>query len=114
MPKRPSRYAEGRRNSDNSERHSMWHWLRKLFGKAGATPADVPYLPATNERTLSSSLNNLPSRERGWIALSEAAHLFSNEAPDYAFGEMDDEGKRRLGQFASECRCEVQFMPTEG
>jgi hypothetical protein len=92
----------------------MWHWLRKIIGSADAIPADVPRLPATSERTLSSSLKNLPSEGRGWIGLSEAAQLFSNEALDYAFGEMDDDGKRRLGEFASECKCEVQFMPTEG
>jgi len=56
----------------------------------------------------------LPSKERGWIALSEAARLFSNEAPDYAFGDMDDEGKRGLAEFGADCRCEYQFMPTEG
>jgi hypothetical protein len=92
----------------------MWRWIRKLFGSADAIPADVARLPATSERALSSSLNNLRSEERGWIALSEAARLFSNEGPDYAFGEMDDEGKSRVGEFASECRCEVQFMPSEG
>jgi hypothetical protein len=92
----------------------MWHRLRKLFGSADAIPADVARLTATSERALSSSLNNLRSGERGWVALSEATRLFSNEAPDYAFGEMDDEGKSRLGEFASKCRCEVQFMPTEG
>ncbi len=53
----------------------MWHWLRKLFGSVNGIPADV---------------------ERGWIRLSEAAHLFSPEEPNYAFGDMDDEGKRRL------------------
>ena len=34
--------------------------------------------------------------------MSEAMHLFSNEAADYAFGEMDDEGKFRLGEFAAD------------
>jgi hypothetical protein len=91
----------------------MWRWIRKIFGSA-VIPTDAPRLPATSERALSSSLKSLRSEERGWIALSEATRLFSNEAPDYAFGEMDDEGKRRLGEFASKCRCEVQFMPTEG
>jgi len=98
----------------NWKRVVMWHWLRKLFGSADAIPADVARLPSTSERALSSSLNNLRSEERGWTTLSEAIRLFSNEAPDYAVGEMDAEGKRRLGEFASECRCEVQFMPTEG
>jgi hypothetical protein len=53
-------------------------------------------------------------RERGWISLSEAAHLFSTMVPEYAFGEMDEEGKRRIAEFAAACRCEVQFMPAEG
>jgi hypothetical protein len=43
-------------------------------------------LPATSKEALSSSLQNLLLGERGWIRLSEAAHLFS---PDYAFGDMD-------------------------
>ncbi len=71
----------------------MWHWLRKLFGSVNGIPADV---------------------ERGWIRLSEAAHLFSPEEPNYAFGDMDDEGKRRLTEFGADCRCEFQFMPTGG
>jgi hypothetical protein len=91
----------------------MWRWIRKIFGSA-VTPADAPRMPATSERALSSSLQNLPLRERGWIRLSEAAHLFSPEEPDYAFGDMDDEGKRALAEFGADCRCEYQFMPTEG
>jgi hypothetical protein len=92
----------------------MWRWIRNIFGSADVTPADAPRLFATSERAQSSSLKSLPSEGRGWITLSEATRLFSNEAPDYAFGEMDDEGKRRLGEFAAACRCEAQFMPTEG
>src|SRR5262245_53362944 len=89
-------------------------WLRKMFGSAGATPADVRGLPGVSEAGLASALRGLPRGERGWIALSEAAHLFSTEPPEYAFGEMDDEGKRRLAHFASECGSDLQFMPTEG
>jgi hypothetical protein len=77
-------------------------------------PADLPRLSAATEGTLSSSLRGLPRGERGWITLIDAARLFSNEEREYAFGEMDDEGKRRIGEFASECRCEVQFIPSEG
>jgi hypothetical protein len=91
----------------------MFAWLRKILGNAKAIPADIRRLPATSERALSSSLKNLPQGERGWIALSEAARLFSTEEPAYAFGEMDDDGKRRLRVFAAACRSEVQFMPTE-
>jgi hypothetical protein len=92
----------------------MWHWLEKLFGNAGSMPTDPPRLSAATKGTLSSSLLGLPCGERGWITLIDAARLFSTEEREYAFGEMDDEGKRRLGEFASECRCEVQFMPKEG
>ena len=92
----------------------MFAWLRKILGSANATPADVCRLPAATERTLSSSLKDLPQGERGWIALSEAARLFSTEEPQDAFGEMDDDGKRKIGVFAAACRAEVQFMPTEG
>ncbi len=61
------------------------------------------------------SVNGIPADvERGWIRLSEAAHLFSPEGPNYAFGDMDDEGKRRLTEFGADCRCEFQFMPTGG
>jgi hypothetical protein len=68
----------------------MWHWLRKFFGSVNGIPADV---------------------ERGWIRLSEAAHLFSPEEPNYAFGDMDDEGKRRL---RGGLHMRIQFMPTGG
>ena len=91
----------------------MFAWLRKILGSAKAVPADVRRLPAASERTLSSSLKNVPQGERGWIALSEAARLFSTEEPQYAFGEMDDDGKRKIRVFAAACRSEVQFMPTE-
>ena len=92
----------------------MWHLLRKIFGSADVIPTDVRQLPATSKEALSSSLQYLPLGERGWIRLTEAAHLFSPEEPDYAFGDMDDEGKRRLTEFGADCRCEFQFMPTEG
>jgi hypothetical protein len=92
----------------------MFAWLRKILGSPKAIPADIRRLPATSEQTLSASLKNLPQGERGWIALSEAARLFSTEEPAYAFGDMDDDGKRRLHVFAEACRSEVLFMPTEG
>jgi hypothetical protein len=91
----------------------MFAWLQKVFGSAKAIPADVRRLPATSEQALSSSLKALPQGERGWIALSEAARLFSIEEPAYAFGDMDDDGKRKIRVFAAACRSEVQFMPTE-
>jgi hypothetical protein len=88
--------------------------LRKIFSPADATPADVPRLSGASESALASSLRSLPAGERGWITFAEAARLFSSERPEYAFGEMDDAGKLRLGQFSTQHRCSPQFMPTEG
>jgi hypothetical protein len=87
--------------------------LRKMFGSAGAKPADVRRLSGASERDLASSLRRVPRGERGWITLSEAVRRFSDKPMDYAFGETDDEGKRRLDEFAAKCNCDVQIMPTE-
>jgi hypothetical protein len=88
-------------------------WFRKFFGGAGVSPADLSKLSATSEATLALSICKLQRGERGWISLPEAAHLFSNEETLYAFGEMDDEGKRRLGDFAAQCNSEIHYAPTE-
>jgi hypothetical protein len=88
--------------------------LKKIFGTSDATPADVPQLSGGTENALGSSLQRLPSGERGWITLAEAARLFSAEEPQYAFGEFDEAGKSRLAQFANQYRCTPNFMPTEG
>src|SRR6476661_5797201 len=87
---------------------------KKIFGSGNATPPDATRLSGTSENSLGSSLQSLPAGERGWITLAEAARLFSSDDPQYAFGEMDDAGKLRLGQFSTQHRCSPQFMPTEG
>ena len=89
-------------------------WLKGIFTAPEATPRDARKLPGASENALASALQDLPRTERGWITLAEAARLFSPQEPEYAFGEMDDAGKARLAQFASEHRCSPQFMPTEG
>ena len=38
--------------------------------------------------------------QRGWITLDEAASLFSPMDDQFAFGELDDEGKRIFAEFA--------------
>jgi hypothetical protein len=88
--------------------------LRKMFSSANAVPPDAPRLSGTSESALGSALQALPAGERGWITFAEAARLFSSEQPQYAFGEMDDAGKLRLGQFSAQHRCSPQFMPVEG
>jgi hypothetical protein len=42
--------------------------------------------------------------------------LFSHVDEEYAFGEMDDNGKLRLEQFVADAthRASVDFMPAEG
>jgi hypothetical protein len=93
---------------------SVVDWLRRILGSPGSTPADIRRLSAVNERDLSSSLLGLRRGGRGWIMLSEAARLFSSKQSEYAFGEMDEEGRLRMSEFASECGCGYQFMPAEG
>jgi hypothetical protein len=88
--------------------------LRKIFSPANAVPPDALRLAGASESALGASLQSLPAGERGWITLAEAARLFSREQPEYAFGEMDDVGKLRLGEFSTQHRCSPQFMPTEG
>src|SRR3981081_3229746 len=88
--------------------------LRKIFNPANAAPSDAPRLPGTSESALGSSLRSLPAAERGWITFAEAARLFSSEQPQYAFGEMDEAGKLRLGPFSAQHRWSPQGMPHGG
>jgi len=68
---------------------------------------------AIRETDLAPSLKALPVGERAWIALREAAHLFSTKEPEYAFGETDEEGTHRLAAFAAACKCHFEFMPMQ-
>src|SRR5205823_1392627 len=88
--------------------------LKSIFAPRHVAPPDARRLNSANEDRLALSLQALPWGERGWITLSEAAYLFSRQEPEYAFGEMDDEGKLRLAEFAAVCRSEFRFMPVEG
>jgi hypothetical protein len=66
------------------------------------------------EARMGLSLQKLRSGERGWILMAQAAALFSHEKRQYAFGELDDDGKTRLAQFAAQYRSTPDFRPTEG
>ena len=94
----------------------LWKSIKSLFASGGSAPPDAPRLKAGNESELSVSLRALPDGERGWITLSEARYLFSHMDDQYAFGEMDDEGKSNLSEFAaqSEHRSSIAIMPLEG
>jgi hypothetical protein len=89
--------------------------MKRIFGTAtGATPADERQLDGGSEGALGASLQKLPGGERGWIMMAQAAALFSNEEGQYAFGELDDDGKTRLVQFTAQHRSIPDFRPTEG
>jgi hypothetical protein len=64
---------------------------------------------------LAASIKLLPYEEPGWITSKETRLLFSPMDDQYAFGEMDEIGKRNLATFASEVTagCLFEFMPVE-
>jgi hypothetical protein len=94
----------------------LWDKIKLFFGARPLPPPDARKLAASSENELSASLQALPIGERGWITLRDAWHLFSSMDEEEAFGEMDDAGKRRIGEFAAYSihRSEPNFMPTEG
>ena len=85
-----------------------------LFGTDVPAPPDARKLDGTTEATLARSLAALPADERGWLKFTEARTLFSTKDDQYAFGEMDREGKRNIEAFAAQHLCVVNFMPVEG
>ena len=88
--------------------------LKRIFsGSTAGMPADKPQLAGGSEAALAASLQKLPSGESGWITMAQAAALFSHGQGQYAFGEMDDDGRNRLATFAADNRCTPDFRPTE-
>ena len=85
-----------------------------LFGADADAPPDAPKLDGKSEATLARSLSALPPDERGWIAFDDACSLFSTKEAQYAFGEMDKDGRRNIEAFAAQHRSAVDFMPVEG
>jgi hypothetical protein len=88
--------------------------IGKLFGAGAASPPDVTKLNGTTEAALARSLSALPAGDRGWITFAEVRDLFSNKDAQYAFGETDDEGRRKIESFAAKQRVGINFMPVEG
>ena len=72
--------------------------IGKLFG-TGDNPADITKLDGTTEATFGRSLSALPQDGRGWVTFAEARTLFSAKSDQYAFGETDDDGRKRLATF---------------
>jgi hypothetical protein len=95
---------------------TLWEWAKSFFSASSPEPRDALKLGANSESELSSSLRRLRIGQKGWITLERAASLFSPmEETQYAFGEMDDGGKRNLSEFAAliEHRSSFEFMPVE-
>ena len=85
-----------------------------LFGADALAPLDATKLDGTTEATLARSLSALPPDERGWITFAEASILFSTKGAQYAFGETDRDGRRKIELFAAQHRAVINFMPVEG
>jgi hypothetical protein len=88
--------------------------LKSLFVPVGAEPASPAKLDAGSEPALAHSLGALSSQQQGWITTDEARQLFSPMDNQYAFGEMDDQGKANLASFAARHRSNFDIMPVEG
>jgi hypothetical protein len=93
----------------------LWEALKSIFDGTSVTPADPRRLDAGSQSTLSSSLRNLSKGEQGWISFADARALFSSMDDQYAFGEMDEQGRANLASFAAEPghRSTFDFMPAE-
>jgi len=91
--------------------------LKDVFRPGTPDPPDALRLKGESVTALAASLKSLPVGQRGWITLREACHLFSpvNDEEE-AFGELDDEGRKRLEDFAAEAshRSDFNYMPVEG
>jgi hypothetical protein len=89
--------------------------LERIKSVLSSKPVIAPpehRLSAETEAGLSSSLRALVIGAKGWIALEEARRLFSPmDEAQYAFGEMDDEGRSNLGSFAAQHHCKIDLMP---
>jgi|SRR6516162_7245282 len=99
-------------------RDDNWMGMMSLFGKLfrarAAAPSDATKLDGTAEAALARSLSAFPPGERGWITFGEAASLFSAERAEYAFGELDQDGRKKIEAFATQNRAVINFMPVEG
>jgi hypothetical protein len=92
----------------------MMSLFGKLFRARAAAPSDAAKLDGTTEAALAHALSALPSDEPGWITFAEARKLFSTKDALYAFGETDDEGRKKIESFAAQHRAVINFMPVEG
>jgi len=94
----------------------VWQSIKHLFASGSAAPAEAVRLDGSSKQALSRALGRLVLDQQGWISFAEARALFSTADPQYAFGEMDDDGKASLASFAEagDRRYDYQLMPMEG
>lgn len=88
--------------------------LKSAFGTQPGEPRSPPRLGAASEGVLAASLQRLPPQERAWITLQEARQLFSAADDQYAFGELDEQGKMSISDFAARSGASFDIMPIEG
>ncbi len=93
-------------------------WLDQLKSLFSGGPVRTPSprrLDGRSKALLTASIQMLPFEEPGWITMKEASALFSPKDDAYAFGEMDEVGKRNLATFRDATPgCLFEFMPVEG
>ena len=94
----------------------LWHRLLGVFAWSSRLPRLSERLDARTQASLAASVKKLGPERRGWITLKEARMLFSSMDDQYAFGELDDEGKRAIASFSksSEHPSDIEFRPVEG
>jgi hypothetical protein len=90
----------------------VWDRLKSVFVGA-VEPHLPPKLDASSEAALSRSIRILPLGSRGWITMHEARLLFSPFRDQYAFGDIDEQGKAKIALFARGHHSDCDFMPVE-
>lgn len=87
--------------------------IRWLFGADAAAPPDAMALDGTTGPRLSLLVGIATGQAREWITFAEARILFSTKGAQYAFGEMDQDGRKNIETFAAQERSVINFMPAE-
>ena len=93
---------------------SIWARLMSYFASGSNEAPSSRRLSASSETALAASIEGLLPGDRGWITFQDARDMFSALDDEYAFGEMDDDGKRNLASFAASHRADPDFRPVEG
>jgi len=91
----------------------LWAAIKGWLVPISPGPPDERQLQASSETALAQSINELFPGDRGWISFTQARSLFSTMDAQYAFGEMDEDGKRKIESFAVDHSSDLEFMPTE-